>query len=51
VVEAGPPARGYFLGRCSELAIVLDCHRFIERGTAARGPVPLGEPPPIVCQD
>jgi hypothetical protein len=43
VTAAGPPARGYFVGRCSELVTVFGCHRFIERGTLARGPVPLDD--------
>jgi hypothetical protein len=50
-VLAGPPARGFFLGRCSELMVVLGCNRIIERGATASGPVPLAEPPPITCQD
>ena len=51
VVVAGPPARGFFVGRCSELMFVLGCNRLIERGSSAQGPVPLAEPPPIICQD
>jgi hypothetical protein len=51
VVAPGPPPRGYFIGRCSDMMIVLDCHRIIERGASARGPIPLVEPPPVICQD
>ncbi len=50
-VVTGPPARGFFIGRCSELMVVLGCNRIIERGATARGPVLLAEPPPIICQD
>jgi hypothetical protein len=50
-VVAGPPARGFFIGRCSELMIVLGCSRIIERGATAHGPMLLAEPPPIICQD
>jgi hypothetical protein len=50
-VLAGPPARGFFIGRCSELMVVLGCNRIIEPGATADGPVPLNEPPPIICQD
>jgi hypothetical protein len=50
-VVAGPPARGFFLGRCSELMIVTGCNRIIEPGASARGPTILAEPPPVICQD
>jgi hypothetical protein len=30
---------------------VLGCHRIIERGARAAGPVPLDEPPPAICYD
>lgn len=51
ITEAGPPPRGYFVGRCSELITVFGCNRFIDRGAVARGPVPLGEPPAQMCVD
>jgi hypothetical protein len=50
-VEAGPPARGFFIGRCSELVTVHGCNRIIDRGARARGPVPLAEPPQMICVD
>lgn len=51
IVEAGPPARGHFLGRCSETVAVFGCTRSIERGAAAKGPVPLTEAPAQLCAD
>jgi hypothetical protein len=51
VVQAGPPARGFFVGRCSEHVTVFGCHHLIERGASARGPLPLGESPPKICVD
>jgi hypothetical protein len=51
VLQAGPPARGFFVGRCSELVTVFGCNRVIERGAGAGGPMPLGEPPPTICVD
>jgi hypothetical protein len=51
VVEAGPPARGFFVGRCSELKTVYGCNHLIERGARARGPVPLADPPVMMCVD
>jgi hypothetical protein len=50
VVQAGPPARGFFVGRCSDFVTVFGCHPVIERGASSRGPVPLGEPP-TMCVD
>lgn len=51
VTDPGPPPRGYFLGRCSELASVFGCFRTIDRGAAARGPVPAADPPGMICAD
>jgi len=51
VVEAGPPARGFFVGRCSDLVTVFGCNRIIDRGAAASGPAVLGEPPQMICVD
>jgi hypothetical protein len=51
VAQAGPPARGLFVGRCSEYVTVIGCHRFLERGARSRGPVPLVEPPQTICVD
>lgn len=51
VVTAGPPPRGYFVGRCSDLVTVFGCGRFIDRGASARGPVALDDPPAAMCVD
>jgi len=51
VVQAGPPARGFFVGRCSEVVTVFGCNRIIERGASSGGPGPLGEPPQPLCFD
>jgi hypothetical protein len=51
LVEAGPPLRGFFVGRCSELVTQFGCTRLIARGAAARGPQPLDSPPAVVCVD
>ncbi len=51
IVQTGPPPRGFFVGRCSDLVTVFGCNRIIERGAAASGPVPLGEPPGALCVD
>lgn len=51
VVQAGPPARGYFVGRCSDMVTVFGCNRIIDRGAAAAGPIVLGEPPQTLCVD
>jgi hypothetical protein len=51
VTAPGPPPRGYFVGRCSELVTVFGCNRIVDRGVLARGPVPLAEPPQMICVD
>jgi hypothetical protein len=51
VLQAGPPARGFFAGRCSEMVTVFGCNRIIGRGTRARGPITLDEPPAKICVD
>jgi hypothetical protein len=51
VVDRGPPARGYFVGRCSEFVQVFGCNRFIARGAIEVGTVDLSVPPGKVCFD
>ena len=51
VTMPGPAARGFFVGRCSELVTVFGCNRIIERGASAHGPVLLAEPPQTLCVD
>ena len=51
VTDRGPPARGYFLGRCSDLDHLFGCHKLLVDGTANRGPVILDEPLPEMCID
>jgi hypothetical protein len=51
ITDAGPPARGFFVGRCSELEPVYGCYRFIDRGATANGPGLLSDPPQPVCAD
>jgi hypothetical protein len=51
ITEPGPPARGHFIGRCSELVTVFGCHRFIPRGASAAGAVDLSVPPRKICFD
>ena len=51
VISAGPPARGYFLGKCSRFRTSFGCHRFIARGAVQAGPVSLDEPPSEICAD
>ncbi len=50
-VEPGPPPKGYFLGRCSELVTTFGCRAFILDGAAKDGPVRLDEPQPQLCID
>lgn len=47
VMQAGPPASGYFVGRCAEFHIIFGCLRFVEQAE----PGPLDEPPPMLCID
>jgi hypothetical protein len=51
VREAGPPARGFFVGRCSTVMTVFGCNRIIGRGARSRGLVALDEPPTMLCVD
>jgi len=50
VVERGPPARGFFVGRCSTFSTVFGCYRAIDDGASARA-VELTEPPQMICAD
>jgi len=51
VVSKGPPATGYFIGKCSEFVTTFGCTRRIQEGTKGRGPVDLNDPPPAICLD
>jgi hypothetical protein len=50
VVEKGPPARGFFVGRCSKNVAIFGCYRPIERGASAT-PVDLTPPPQMICAE
>ena len=50
VVERGPPARGFFVGRCSKFMSIFGCYRPIDDGAGAK-PVDLTEPPQMLCAD
>ena len=51
VTAPGPPARGYFVGKCARFRSTFGCHRPIARGALAAGPVVLDEPPTQICAD
>jgi hypothetical protein len=51
IVDKGPPARGFFVGRCSDMVAQFGCILLIGRGVTARGPQPLDVPPARVCVD
>jgi hypothetical protein len=51
VTDPGPPARGYFLGRCSEFRTTFGCHRYLSRRRDQPGPVALDELPSEICAD
>ena len=51
VTEAGPPPRGYFVGKCTEFDLVFGCRRLLMDGAAAHGPGPLDEAIPEMCID
>lgn len=50
-VSDGPPARGYFIGKCAEFVTTFGCVRRIQPGAKTAGPVDLSEPPPAICLD
>jgi hypothetical protein len=51
VTAAGPPALGFFVGRCSRFHTTYGCHRVIASGALQAGPVPLDQPPMEICAD
>jgi hypothetical protein len=51
VIEAGPPARGYFVGKCSHFRTSFGCHRALAAGALKAGPTALEEPPNQICAD
>jgi hypothetical protein len=51
VTDPGPPARGYFVGKCSRFHSNFGCHRPISAGVLKAGPSVLEEPPAQICAD
>jgi hypothetical protein len=51
VTVAGPPALGFFVGKCSRFRTTYGCHRVIAAGALQAGPVPLDQPPTEICAD
>ncbi len=51
VTAAGPPALGFFVGKCSRFHTTYGCHRVIATGALQAGPVPLDQPPTEICAD
>jgi len=51
IVEKGPPAKGFFLGRCHEFATYFGCGRLLRDRGATGSPVLLDEPPAKICVD
>lgn len=49
VTEPGPPPRGFWIGRCSELRTTFGCHVFLPAKSAT--PVRLDETPGQMCVD
>jgi hypothetical protein len=51
IVEKGPPAKGFFLGRCHEFVSYFGCDRLLRNNDFTGSPVLLGELPPKICVD
>jgi hypothetical protein len=51
VLEKGPPARGFYLGRCSEFKTAFGCFKFIPTGVAAKGPQRQEDAAEDLCVD
>ena len=51
VTAAGPPALGFFVGKCSRFRTTYGCHRVIASGALQSSPVPLDQPPTEICAD
>jgi hypothetical protein len=51
VVQPGPPARGYYVGKCSKYETTFGCMRVIEHGQRARGPAVEDEAAHHICID
>ncbi|HET9933483.1 MAG TPA: hypothetical protein VFQ35_22415 [Polyangiaceae bacterium] len=50
VTDAGPPKRGFYVGRCSEFITSFGCSPILPKAKPG-GPVEVGEPPATVCMD
>jgi hypothetical protein len=51
VVDKGPPAKGYFRGRCSEFDTTFGCHHMIPEGASKKGPQIADDAAEQICID
>jgi hypothetical protein len=51
VVDKGPPAKGYYRGRCSEFDTTFGCHHMIPEGASKRGPQLAEDAAEQICID
>jgi hypothetical protein len=51
VVDKGPPAKGYFRGRCSEFDTTFGCNRLIPEGASKKGPQTADDAAEQICID
>jgi hypothetical protein len=51
VVDIGPPARGFLVGRCSEFVVVFGCNALVDSGARDAGPISIVRRPPVLCVD
>jgi hypothetical protein len=51
VVEAGPPAKGFWKGKCAELETTFGCNRTIAHGARAKGPQLAEDAAATMCVD
>jgi hypothetical protein len=51
VVDKGPPAKGYFRGRCSEFETTFGCNSMIPEGASKKGPQIAEDAAEQICID
>ena len=51
VVQKGPPAKGYWKGKCADYDTTFGCHRIIAAGTRAKPPQTAEDAAGTICVD
>ena len=51
IADKGPPARGFYVGKCSDYEMAFGCFRVIDHGARSKGAMTVEEAAHHICVD